>query len=771
MPGQSDFNLNIRVRAIGRAAFLAAGALVGLIGCSAGGGADGGLNASLGFISSGVPTPSTTDINAQKTTEYGGNSGLEQMNAATIYAAGGTGAGVRVAVIDSGIDTTHTEFAGRIDSASIDITTMGAVTDIEGHGTRVAGIIGAAKDSSTLHGVAYDSTIVAIKATESCGSPPCSLLESNVVAAVDYAVAQGVDVINMSFGSSVAHNQYYRDALRRAAQAGIVMVAAAGNYSGTDPIYPAGYAEDEFIAGYLISAISLESDNSISSFSNRCGVTQDWCLGAFGSSVPTTDMGGGYTTATGTSYSAPHISGAVAAMMSLFPTLSPAQIVQILLMTAQDLGDPTIYGQGLVDLAAAIQPIGLQEVPMSSGGSTLLGDSTLSLGPAFGDALLGTAALQNVAFTDAFGRVYSANLDARISTAKRDFGFDTIIGAPKRHDFAIPAGETLSVRMSLAEDAEWIEEEHSVPARFADAGSETGTRFENESVSVAFAASETAQIRMGHNVSPANLRGGLRGGVDDGGLFLGSTEMLSPNHTLTGSGDALSLRQSLSDDTVVTVGAFVSDGSDEDLSDVGRGSLFEMGLGHRLVPGVRLEGTVGVLEEEGAILGSDNAGAFGENGARTRYGSVSAALDIHPSIEAFGSFTMGRTTVTGVSDSLVQDWSAVQSSAFGLGLRGAGLLADRDRWGFVVGQPLRVETADATLSVPVSAAGAGGIAYVTEAVDVTPSGRELGLQLAYERSFFAETSVNAWLLGRVDPGHDASKGADVGVGVTLATPL
>ena len=117
------------------------------------------------------------------------------------------------------------------------------------------------------------------------------------------------------------------------------------------------------LQGHWLVAVAVDSSNRIASFSNGCGVAKGWCLAAPGVRIRTADIleneGGGRQVVNGTSFAAPHVSGAAAVLKSAFPNLGAKQIVTLLLVTAQDLGDfgvDDVYGHGLVDLEKATRP-------------------------------------------------------------------------------------------------------------------------------------------------------------------------------------------------------------------------------------------------------------------------------------------------------------------------------------------------------------------------------------------------------------------------------
>ncbi|HYZ48175.1 MAG TPA: S8 family serine peptidase, partial [Sphingomonas sp.] len=140
-----------------------------------------------------IPAPTPTPTIDYRTPEYSRSTGLELANAVPAYQAGATGAGVTAAVIDSGVNPGLQEFAGRISSASQDLSGSRGLGDHGGHGTAVSGVLLAAKNDNGIHGMAFDATLLALRTDTpgSCTSTGgCSHTDSAIAHALDVAVAQ-----------------------------------------------------------------------------------------------------------------------------------------------------------------------------------------------------------------------------------------------------------------------------------------------------------------------------------------------------------------------------------------------------------------------------------------------------------------------------------------------------------------------------------------------------------------------------------------------------
>ena len=198
--------------------------------------------------------------------------------------------------------------------------------DEHGHGTGVSGLIAAKADNQTgIAGLAHNCRVMALRSFNANGYGE----EDDAASAILYAVANGAQIINMSFGDTfVSH--VLNDVISYAAAQGVVLVASSGN-SSTDQIhYPSGFAE-------TISVGATDENDQLAGYSNF-GPTVD--LTAPGSSVLGLDLHSAYRIWDGTSFSAPYVSAAAALLLSQRPGLTPEVVRSILVNSADDLGDP-----------------------------------------------------------------------------------------------------------------------------------------------------------------------------------------------------------------------------------------------------------------------------------------------------------------------------------------------------------------------------------------------------------------------------------------------
>ena len=279
---------------------------------------------------------------------------------------------VVVALVDTGIDYTHEDLAGRIwtntdeiPGNGIDDDGNGYVDDVYGwnfysdtndvyvgtedaHGTHGAGTIAANADNGTGIAGIVQSDHVKVMAVKALGGSDGSGTTASIIQAIQYAEANGAQICNLSLGSSQNDPALYRTM----ASSDMLFVVAAGN-DGTDletsPSYPASYDLDN-----LIAVANIRYDGELDPTSSYGAASVD--LAAPGSYILSTTPGGTYSYMTGTSMAAPMVSAAAAMVYSAFPNATLADVKDILLASVQkldSLSDCTATG-GMLDLGAAM---------------------------------------------------------------------------------------------------------------------------------------------------------------------------------------------------------------------------------------------------------------------------------------------------------------------------------------------------------------------------------------------------------------------------------
>lgn len=261
------------------------------------------------------------------------------------------GEGVRVAVLDTGIDLGHPDFAGAIEATADFTGSAAGVNDRQGHGTHTAGTVGARQNSVGVVGVAPECRLLVAKVLGDNGAGDAR----QVAAGIDWAVKQGAEVLSLSLGSP-GPSAEIEQALRRAVGAGCLVVCAAGNDGRPDSVgYPAAWDELAVAVGAVDEAGRLAPFSSL-------GPEVDVC--APGVNVLSTYPGGGYARLSGTSMATPFVTGVVTLALAKHrlhgggtPLDNQRQLIEHLQRTARDAG-PTGpdsgYGFGLIDPARVI---------------------------------------------------------------------------------------------------------------------------------------------------------------------------------------------------------------------------------------------------------------------------------------------------------------------------------------------------------------------------------------------------------------------------------
>lgn len=490
-------------------------------------------------VSTDTSVVPTTPIVSYLTQEYYASKALSSINANVAYENGYSGKGITVAVVDSGINKSHTDLSSRIVNGtsfvgelynngsiyynqvsfdqlerinisssgnsyksppkiiisgdgtgataqailnadgtvnSIVLTNAGSgythatVTvdnsgtggsgltisnvilggdDISGHGTFLAGLIAGTKNqydinstyNNSIQGVAYEANIMPIKVFDNDGAGYVSMVHKGI----EYAYKNNAKVINLSLGSNdpTSITSSTASVYKSALQNNSTMVISAGNeglsclpnaygsISGKCS-FPAalpwvnGYSDLLTQNGGWIVVGSVDSNNVITSWSNKAGITKSNYLVAPGQGLISDNLSGSTNSGSGTSYSAAVVSGAVALMYQKYPHLTGNQISEILFQTATDLGATgvdNVYGNGLLNLSSAFAPIGaLSITAKNSTPTTYVGG--LVLGKSFGT--VNANSLNNTIALDSYGRDYQVGIGNNVASNLNvnNFSFD-----------------------------------------------------------------------------------------------------------------------------------------------------------------------------------------------------------------------------------------------------------------------------------------------------------------------------------------------------------
>jgi subtilisin family serine protease len=302
--------------------------------------------------------PYVKRVHADRTVQAFDDAANTKIGADRVWSTLGTrGKGVVVAIIDTGIDYTHPAFGGRVIGGYNFVKKTDDPFDDNGHGTHVAGIVGASSD--VVSGVAPEVSIRAYKVLDAKGAGK----DSDVIAGLDRAVADHCDVANLSLGSGAGNpDDAPSTAVDNAVAAGMVVCVAAGNAGDYDRIASPGMARNAITVG------ASDVNDVLASFSSRgpcpklASIKPD--VVAPGVSILSTLPNNSYGRLSGTSMATPHVTGAVALLRALHSDWTPAQIKSALMGTSAVLSYEVMnVGAGRIDVFRAASPMAYATPP------------------------------------------------------------------------------------------------------------------------------------------------------------------------------------------------------------------------------------------------------------------------------------------------------------------------------------------------------------------------------------------------------------------------
>jgi hypothetical protein len=640
-------------------------------------------------------------ISGYQTGEYYQGRVGSQINAAYAYSNGYTGQGVTVAVLDTGADYTHSDMQGQWAAGGKSFVDASA-QDTLGHGTRVSGVIAAAKNDQGMHGVAYNAKVLPIKV---CTGTGCDF--SAIAGGIDYAVSRGVQVINMSLSAEGATPDFIAAAIKRAVDSGVVVVTSAGNSGSSQPGTPANIASPAY-NNMVIAVGAVDSNNNIASFSNRAGNVMNNYLVAPGVNVITTANGGGYATVSGTSFSAPAVAAAVAIMRERFPNLSPKQAVEILLVTARDLGSvgvDAVYGRGLVDLAAAMQPVGTASVTLANGEQADLSTTAVNLNTAFGQTLKQSALLKNINMVDSYGRDYQTSLSGQVQIEDNSPHLSSFF-------FRTPTKQSLK-EQELPLGFRLVTSSETNPAGKTD--------FNGFFLQRAVDKQTHLSLSQGFNQTDTHLPTATRQ------FLFGQKALLMP---FSGGVNSTTLS--------------IASGEQQTTVNVDTGNL---NLRHNrsfAIGRVSMATEAGIALEKGMVLGNSGKGALAlANSSRTAFIGATMVMPVTHKVQAFAKGSAGLTDIKSLQNSLFTKWDKLLSGAWAAGLVYTGFMNTDDTLTLMVSQPLHVVHGGTTL----------GAAGVQEQVNLNPTSIQTDVEAAWQ------ANMNGFAVGAnvgvsIHPNHD-----------------
>lgn len=441
----------------------------------------------LAMLALGLGTPAvaeTLDLTPYNTAEYTANTisvgktnddFLRVTNASSAWARGYTGKGSTILIIDSGINASHREFAGSILYQRDFIRSRYGMKDVVGHGTGLAGIAAANWDGIGMAGVAPDANLAIAKVTDSTAfnfvqarnalvwGNEIGAVVANISANLTYDATYNKNWTRLSDGTYWNKDTRYLGryfgnddpvAWARALGPEMVLVNSAGNSGLAYPQQPGTLATATDANGNLILGGKVLivgawdiTNNNIAGYSNRAGHIchslstnsscadryriSDFYIMAPGNAFTPDDVGNNYVIQTGTSQAAAVVSGAVAVISQQWPYMKGENIVRLLTMTANKSianYNPSVHGQGLLDLERATRPVGDLGIPTTGRIGKIALAGGFSTNTSGGLSAI-SSKLSSVMVTDEFGRDYYVDLSKTANSKRQRADYNPIAKA------------------------------------------------------------------------------------------------------------------------------------------------------------------------------------------------------------------------------------------------------------------------------------------------------------------------------------------------------
>jgi subtilase-type serine protease len=694
-----------------------------------------------------------------------------------------TGAGQLVAAVDDGFRISHEVFEGQTLTAFGDIS---VAEDYGDHGTHVASLISASETNGLIMGVAPGAALHLSSYLDAATKTNLDLEHmrlGTLDARTQRAVAQNnswgvlrfgggelllsdiqgyigaksgtVEEISSAFnhfsgGTALRWRRYFA-ALESFQDRGVVVWALSNDETLPDadassslPVLLPELQESWITVGN--GAYNLNSKLEVTEairISAPCGQTASFCLFADGTTrAARAGSDSDYAAGTGSSFAAPQVAGAVALVAEAFPDLSPNEWQKRLLASAYNsfpgfeasgttnFGNgvkksySNEWGQGIVDIQAALSPIGstslLNGRSVQSSERHSLGTSAISVGAFFGDGLEGMLSSRDVAVFDALNGVFYLNAGQLISssTTKDLFSEMPVLNTTHRQGGAEAPFAQMGSETRLGDDG------YKISVSLGGGGQylQSALGLSSETVS------NSSVLSLGHTTTTIHGRHQLGQFEYEQYGFVG-THRDTPNGSLAGIGGAASL-------------------------DLG---------------GTRLRVGITQLVETGAYLGLAGSDVFGVPSANSITAmSVAATANLADNLSIFGSLEYGTTQ--GAKGSGYIDYiDPAILGGYQIGFRAQDLWFTDDALTLSVSQPLRLETGRISMTMPVGRERDGTIRYESIETAMSPSGRQVDLGLAYTFTPAADGAIQFGITYSLDAGHSRGKqGVMLGLGYQQA---
>ncbi len=562
-----------------------------------------------------------------------------------------------------------------------------------------------------------------------------------------------------------------------------VVAIMAGNDGASQPNT---LASSHFSLDGVIVVGATDGNGTLLASSNRAGAAQNSYVAAIG--LPSSDSNEG-----GSSWATARISGIAGAVLLQNPNLTAAEVVDVILQSAEDrgaVGTDAEYGRGVILNAQQVlnNVIGPVTVPTPTtpttptapssggGGGGGGGAGALLIGGALAGALLllrkPSDKLEKTLVLDSYGRSFELDLNDHVEVNDQVLHLNEFFHSLSQK--AVYEGVRLpALNTQVAFSAVTESDPREDMIKYFSSPGDKAFLDEQANVSMALQSQLTSTISFnaGYRVSPGLEFSGVSQLKSDS--YFGRTSFISGQsfgsvvsgfnsqaETLSVSYAPTKLKNSTLKLGLVS-GAGGTRYEQESMSSIFEGSYqFEDNANLRL--------QIGQLEEKGGVLGSAAGGIFGVETATTYAMNLTGTLKLSRSFNLIANYGMGRTRVDANEDSLLSDFSTLRSDWYSVGAVGSNVFRSRDQIGFAVSQPLKVREGALDYSIPVGRFSNGDVRFDTERVNLADTNATERSIEGYYRTMLSENvELGGFLRYRMNPNHVSDHGDDAMMMLTL----
>ncbi len=702
---------------------------------------------------------------------------LMALGVSAITVAGGIGSvhAQQVAYLDSGVDPSR---GFNIVGGFNYITNSDDTSDVsdregEGHGTISARLITESFSGDIVPYVITDGSLDR--------SNEDAVRRARDLAINDIIGRDSIRVVGITWGTSGITGDATSLIPDLVSDNKVVAIMAGNNVASQ----PNTLATAHFDLDGVIIVGATDGDGVLLPESNRAGTTQNKYVAAIG--LPSEDA-----TLGGTSWAAARISGIAGAVLLQNPNLTAAEVVDVILQSAEDrgaVGTDAEYGRGVILNAQQVlnNVIGPVVVPTpetpttptqpeSSGGGGGGGAGALLIGGALAGALVllrkPSDKLEKTLVLDSYGRSFGLDLNDHIEVKDQVLHLDQFFHALNQttvSDGAYLPGLKTQVAFSAATS---VDPRDDMIKYFAAPGDKA---FADEQANLSVVSqsqlSKGVLLTAGYKVNPEQEfsgSGSLTASQDFGrssflsGQSFGSalSGFNSQAQTLSVGFQPTKLNKSSFKLGLVS-GSKSGRYQEESLSSIFQGSyVFDDNVNLRL--------QVGQLEEKGSVLGSASGGIFGVEQATTYAMNLTGNIKLSNRFDLIANYGIGRTKVEASKDSLLSEFSTLRSDWYSAGVVGNNIFRSKDQLGFAVSQPLKIQEGSLDYSIPVGRFANGDVRFDTERVNLAETNASERSVEAYYRTLLSDRlELGGFVQYRINPNHVKDLGDEAIVMATL----